>query len=147
MKKSRLALALPLTLAMLAFSATAQTPASNSNEERARLTPEQVQSIKSIQADAARKSAPVALRLAGIVKSVYENMLSENENPVLRRKLSKEMNRVAGQLLAIKGQSIRDTVRVLTPAQRALVRTEMVKPGAPADLSELISHLFSVPDK
>ena len=57
------------------------------------------------------------------------------------------MDEIVVKLLAVKGQSIRDTVAVLTPAQKQLVREEMRKPGAPGDLSELIERLFSAPEQ
>jgi len=121
--------------------------ASNSPDAIPQLTPAQLQSIKSIRSATERKAAPLAIRLAATVRRVYENMLSDKEDEALRKRLSSQMNEVASQLLAIKGQSIREIVRVLTPEQRSLIRSEMKKPGAPADLSELIMHVFKVPEK
>ena len=132
------ALLLPFIFGSLVFVCRAQTPG---------LSSDQIQAIKSIRIASGKKAAPLALRLAVVTKQIYENMLSEKENPALRHKLSREMEKVAGQLLAIKGQSIRDIVRVLTPEQRDVLRSEMRKPGAPADLSELIGRIFSVPEK
>jgi hypothetical protein len=50
-------------------------------------------------------------------------------------------------LLSIKGQSIRDMVKVLTREQKRLIKSEMTKPGAPGDLLELITKVFGIPEK
>jgi len=133
-----------VVLANVGMAQTGTT--SNSSDATPHLTPAQLQSIKSIRSETERKAAPLAIRLALTVKRVYENMLSDKEDEVLRQRLSRQMNDVATQLLAIKGQSIREIVKVLTPEQRSLIRSEMKKPGAPADLSELILHVFNVPE-
>lgn len=147
MKNKRVGLLLfPLILGALACVGMAQTP-SPLPEAVPRLSPAQLQAIKSVRAESEKKAAPLALRLATVAKQIYENMLSEREDAALRRKLSREMDGVATQLLAIKGQSIRGMVRVLTPEQRSFVRSEMRKPDAPGDLSELITRVFSVPEK
>lgn len=53
------------------------------------------------------------------------------------------MNKLGTELLTIKGQSIRDSVAVLTLEQKALLKSEMRKPEAPADLTELMDRLFA----
>ena len=127
--------------------AQVRSPSPEASETVARLSPAQLEAIKSIRAESEKKAAPLALRLAAVAKQIYGNMLSEREDAVLRRKLSRELNEVAARLLAIKGQSVRDMVRVLTPEQRDFIRGEMLKPGALGDLSELIARVFSVPEK
>ena len=74
-------------------------------------------------------------------------MLSEKEEDSLRLRYSREMNEAVVGILAVKGQSIRDMVRVLTPEQKKFIRSEMRKPGAPGDLSELIMRVFNIPEK
>ena len=145
--KNRLTILFLLALAS-ATAVTAQTPAGAENKAAAHpLSEAQVQAIKSIRAANERKAAPFALQLAAAAKQVYENMLSEKENAALRRRLSREMDEAVVKLLNIKGQSIREMVGVLTPAQKQLLRDEMRKPGAPGDLSELIAKLFNLPEK
>ena len=99
--------------------------------------------MKRIKTESEKQAAPLAMQLAAVAKQIYENMLSDKENQKLRRRLSHQMNEIAGKLLAIEGQSIRDTVAVLTPEQKRTLRDEMRKPGAPADLTELISKLLA----
>jgi hypothetical protein len=109
-----------------------------------RLTDSQVQALKTIRRNSEMKAVPHALRLAETAKKIYENMLSDKEDQRLRRRLERELDRIGASLIAIKGQSIRDMVGVLSADQKALLKTEMRKPGAPADLSELIVKLFKV---
>jgi uncharacterized membrane-anchored protein YjiN (DUF445 family) len=111
------------------------------------LTDAQKQAIKRIQTDAEKQAAPAALRLAGIVNKIYENMLADQPDEKLRASLSAQMEKATWTLLSIKGQSIHDIVRVLTPAQRQLVKVEMQKPGAPSDLTEVVAHVFKLDNK
>jgi Spy/CpxP family protein refolding chaperone len=111
------------------------------------LSDSQKQAIKRIQAEAEKKAAPAAIRLAGIVRKIYENMLADKPNEKLRAALSAEMKEAAWTLLSIKGQVVRDTINVLTPAQKQLVKSEIQKAGAPADLSEVVAHTFGLADK
>ena len=131
-----------------ATTATAQTPSGVGGGGASHtLSEAQRQAIKSIKAEGEKKAAPLALQLAATAKQIYENMLSEKEDEALRLRLSKEMDETLLKIVALKGQSIRDTVAVLTPAQRQLVREEMRKPGAPGDLSELIEKFFNAPEQ
>lgn len=151
MMKTRLTIFLMLTFffGALVSVGMAQTPSTTSNKSDANphLTAAQLQAIKSIRSESEKKATPLALRLASAAKQIYENMLSEKEDDALRQRLSREMNEVVVELLAIKGQSIREMVRVLTPVQREIIRSEMQKPGSPGDLSELIMRVFNIPEK
>lgn len=132
--------------AMISVGLAQTAPAaSNKPDVSPHLTAAQLQTIESIRAESKKKAAPFALRLASAAKQIYENMLSEHEDEALRQRLSGEMNEVVVELLAIKGRSIRDMVRVLTPEQKKFVKSEMQKLGAPDDLSELIVRMFKVP--
>jgi hypothetical protein len=142
-----------LFLAALAFASAqtllAQTSQSDANQTDAAhtLTDSQKQAIKGIQTDAERRAAPAVLRLNGIMSKVYANMLAERPDARLRATLSARMEKATWALFAIKGQSFYEILRVLTPAQRQLVRNEMKKPGAPSDLSEVLAHTFKLDEK
>jgi LTXXQ motif family protein len=123
-------------------SASAQTGAVKLDAAHT-LTEAQKTKLKNIREAAEKKAASAALRLAEIVKNIYNNMLAETPDEKLRLLLSGEMKEAAWTLLSIKGDSIRDMVAVLTPAQKELLKTEMRKPGAPADLSDIIEHTFN----
>src|SRR5258705_9385212 len=107
------------------------------------LSDAQKQAIKHIHVASEMRAALPALRLARVVSQIYRNMLADKPDEKLRARLAAEMKEVTWQLLVIKGEAIRQTVNVLTPEQKQLIRSEMGKPGAPADLSEGITHTFS----
>lgn len=111
------------------------------------LSESQLRAIKSIRSESEKKAAPLAMRLGATAMQIYENLLADEEDEQLRGRLTKEMDEVVVGLLSIKGQSIRDMVKVLTAEQKQLIRGEMTKPGAPGDLSELIVKVFGVPEK
>jgi Spy/CpxP family protein refolding chaperone len=111
------------------------------------LSEEQKKSLKAIQTEAEKKAAPIALRFAGIIRQVYENMLADQPDKELRAKLDAEMKETGWELLLIKGQSMFDAVSVLTPEQKRILKAQMMKPGASADMMELIGKTFKLTDK
>ncbi|MFL6228841.1 MAG: hypothetical protein ACJ741_08680 [Pyrinomonadaceae bacterium] len=141
--------ALSALICVSAATTRAQTNQSDANTADAAhtLTEAQRQSIKRIQTDTEKKAAPALRRLARVASKVYANMLAEKPDAKLRASLSAQLERATWALFAIKGQSFYEILRVLTPAQRQLIRDERRKPGAPADLSEVVAHLFKLDDK
>jgi len=133
-------------LALTALTGNAQTPptAKAAPNPAHSLSEAQKQAIERIRVESERRAAPRLARLAAVVSKIYENMLADKPDEALRAKLSAEMKEAAWALLAIKGQAIRETVNVLTPAQKQLVKSEMRKPGAPADLGEVIARTFNL---
>ncbi len=142
-------LSLSVVFVLAAGRGAAQTSAAQGGKPAAKpqLTEAQLQAIKSIRSESEKRAAVPALRLASTVKQIYDNMLAEKEDEALRQTLDRELDEVAVVLLAIKGQSIREMVRVLTPEQKQLLKSEMMKPDAPADLSELIARVFNIAEK
>jgi len=138
-------LLLSLSLIASAPAAIAQTgpttlPSGSANS----LSEVQKQAIKRIKVSSELRAAPIALRLARIVNEIYDNMLAVKPDEKLRAQLSEQMKTTTWELLSIKGQAIRETVNVLTPEQRQLIKIEKQKPGAPADLSEVIEKTFQL---
>lgn len=125
----------------------AQTASETNQAAENRLSETQLKAIKVIRVRAALRATPLALRLAMTAKRIYENLLSDKENASLRVRLDAEIHRIGGQLLTIKGNAIREEVLVLTPEQKKLIKTEMKKPDAPADLMEVIERTFNIPEK
>lgn len=126
-------------------SARAQETVSTPTQAKPVLSEAQLKRMQEIRTAAAKKAAPVALMLAATVKQIYENMLADKEDDALRQKLDKQLNEIGSQILAVKGQSIRDMVGVLTPEQKQFVKTELAKPGATGDLGEMIERVFNLP--
>lgn len=139
-------LLLPLLFVSLLSSSGFGARRSVRTETSETLSDAQKQAIQQIRSDSKKRAALPALHLARVISKIYANMLADRPDESLRVKLSNEMKNVTWQLLAIKGQAIRETVNVLTPAQRQIIRVEMRKPGAPADLGELIAKTFDFPD-
>ena len=54
------------------------------------------------------------------------------------------MKEAAREGLQVKGQVVRESVNVLTPEQKLLIKNEMQKPGAPADLAEILARTFGL---
>ena len=140
---------LPVLIFLLALliqheSARGQSLSQTGDAANKSLSESQVKAIKSIVSTSEKKAAPLAIQLAATAKLIYENMLAPKEDQRRRLRLSKQLNRITNELLGIKGQSMRDVIAVLTPAQKQLVREEMSKPGQPADLMELIKRVFKI---
>jgi hypothetical protein len=115
--------------------------------EADRLTAAQVQAMRAVKSRSEKKAAPLALKLAETARLSYENMLSDKEDETLRQRLERELDRIVVELVNLKGQSIREMVAILTKDQKKLLRAEMKKPDAPADLSEIISRVFKIAEK
>jgi hypothetical protein len=131
---------------VFAFASQGQAAINESSAAQSSTAPAlseaQQQAIKRIKAAGERKAALPGLRLAGIIRRIYQNMLAGKPDEKLRARLSAEMRETTWELLAIKGQTIRETVKVLTPEQKQYIKSEMKKPGVPADLGELIERVF-----
>ena len=132
-----------ILLAFLSLSACSIGHAQTSVTTQS-LSESQLKSIKSIESASEKKAAPLAIQLAATAKQIYENMLAPNEDQRRRLRLSKQLYRITNELLAIKGQTMRNVIAVLTPAQKDLLRKEMRKPDHPADLMEVIKRVFKV---
>ena len=111
------------------------------------LTPAQKQALRAIQSSNEQRAKPQALRMAQIARRIYANLLAERPDERLRSKLGKELDAAVLELLHIKGESIQESVRVLTPEQKRLLQEEMLKPDAPADLMEVMARTFAFEDK
>ncbi len=132
-----------LIVILLTITVSAQTD--SSSNVKLPLSATQMDAVKNIRNKAATEAAPLALQLATAVKQIYDNMLADAPNAKLREKLSKQMTGTVVKILLIKGQSIREMVGILTPEQKKFLKTEMTKPDAPADLSELMERVFNIP--
>lgn len=127
---------------------TQDTAATDSGKQAVNLLSDaQKQALRNIQARSEQSAKPFALHMAQVTKRIYANMLADKPNDTLRKQLGTEIDSVVVELLHVKGDSIRDVIGILTPAQRNLIRQEMAKPDAPADLTETIERTFHLRDK
>jgi Spy/CpxP family protein refolding chaperone len=115
------------------------------------LTAAQRQSFQDIMQSAEKaataQAAADVLKLGEIAKRIDRNLLSEKPDEAIHEKLSAELtDAVAGLVraaIAIKLNTVRDLAKVLTPEQKRFVITELDKPGANPDLTELLKKVFS----
>lgn len=119
-----------------------QAAAQGQRSSDAQLGPNQIAALKRIRAKAEKESVPVAMKLAVVVKGIYANMLAARPNSRRRLRLKRELHRQVLKLLDIKGESIRESVALLTSDQKSALRLQIQKPGAPADLNEAIEKLI-----
>jgi Spy/CpxP family protein refolding chaperone len=114
------------------------------------LTEAQKTAIQAIEVGSATKAAPIAARLAGVVRQIYANRLADMPDEVLATSLGTEMRDLTWQLLSIKGESMWAAVGVLTPEQKQIIRAELAKRQQGTDLTdlmELITQTFKVQRK
>jgi hypothetical protein len=114
------------------------------------LTEDQRTAIKLAKALAEEKAAPLALRLAAVVKRIYANNLADTPDLEVTTTLDGEMKELVWQLLLVKGESMWAAVRVLTPEQRATIREQVASRTTGTDLPDLIdviARTFKLSDK
>lgn len=110
-----------------------------------RLSEGQRQAIQAIRSQAKKKAAPLVLQLAPLAKEANENMLADNPDADRGRVLGQRIRRLLGELLDIRIQSIKEALKLLAPEQRKQLKAALAKPGAPADLMELMERCFKLP--
>ena len=98
----------------------------------------QKSAIRALQGESEQKTTQTATQLAGVVQKIYENNLSDTPNEALRVSLDNEMRELVWQMVAIKGNSMWTAVRMLTPEQKRVVRTEIARPRPTGDLPDVL---------
>lgn len=89
-------------------------------------------------------SAGVAIRVAGVAKEIYANLLADHPNDDTHKALSAKLHRTAGELLTQHAKAMRQCLAVLTIEQRHYVRDQMGTPDMPADLLEVIVKIYEL---
>jgi len=123
--------------------AFAQTPAGNAVPP---ITDAQREALKKVltagEAEAKGKVQPSAEKLASLAKDINRSVLSDKPDEVLVTKLRAELLDTAVGLVKaavdMKLATVSDLGKVLTPEQKRFLLTELEKPGAPSDLTELV---------
>jgi Spy/CpxP family protein refolding chaperone len=111
------------------------------------LSDAQKQAIQTIVRDNKKKAAPVALRLARTAHQVYENLLADAPDRQRADNLRDQMKDLVGQLVVIRGEAMREAVKILTSEQRRYLRAEIARPGAQGELIEIMMKVFQIPEK
>jgi hypothetical protein len=131
-------------LKLLLIVAVLTCSAAVSSQTATTLSLQQIEGLKAAKVKTEKQAVPYALKMAVTVKKIYDNMLSAHEDQRLRRKLAARLHLYTGKLLDIRGQSYRDALGILTPAQRQTIREALKKPDAPQDIGELIAKTFGL---
>jgi len=133
----------PLIVFCAAGLALAQTPPESLAPP---ITDSQREALKKVltagDAEAKEKIQPSAEKLASLAKDINRNVLSDKLNEALVEKLRAELLDTAAGLVKaavdMKLSTVSELGKVLTPEQKKFLLTELEKPGAPSDLTELV---------
>ena len=130
-----------IPIATAAFQAPAAAP-----RLRPALTEAQKQMLKSAETDLAGKMAPLAEKVNRIAKDLNRVLLADKADPDMRKKLADDLaNAVSGlaaEAIRLRVSALGAMIDSFSPEQKSLLRTELDKPGADADLLNVIKKVF-----
>ena len=106
------------------------------------LSEQQKKALQAIEAEMKAKAAPLALKIAALAQSLDRNTLSDQPDADLDRRLTAELSQTITEGLQLRLAAVRETVKILTPEQKNILRVEMEKPDANPDLVDLVTKLF-----
>jgi len=114
---------------------------------RPSLTDAQKQMLKSAETDLAGKMAPLAERISTIAKDLNRALLADKADPDVKKKLADDLaNAVSGlaaEAIRLRVSALGAIIDSLSPEQKSLLRAELDKPGADADLLNVIKQVFA----
>ena len=114
---------------------------------RPSLTDAQKQMLKSAETDLAGKMAPLAERISKIAKDLNRALLADKADPDVKKKLADDLaNAVSGlaaEAIRLRVSALGAIIDSLSPEQKSLLRAELDKPGADADLLNVIKQVFA----
>jgi hypothetical protein len=109
-------------------------------------TDAQKQMLKSAETDLTSKMAPLAERVSRTAKDLNRALLADKADPGMRRKLADDLaNAVSGlaaEAIRVRVSALGAIIDSLSPEQKSLLRAELDKPGADADLLNVIRKVF-----
>ena len=114
-----------------------------------RLTDAQKQALDkakvTIEAETRSKTTAFAVKAAEVAKNLDRNLLSEQPDTELDRKLQTDLVQMISEMVSsaiqTKMAADRDLIKLLTPQQKKMLLAEVEKSANP-DLEELIDKLF-----
>ena len=132
---------IPVSIATAAFqSPVAALPV------RPTLTEAQKQMLKSAETDLTSKMAPLAERVSRTAKDLNHALLADKADRDMQRKLADDLanavSELAAEAIRLRVSALRAIVDSLSPQQRSLLLAELAKPGADADLLNVIKKVF-----
>ena len=113
---------------------------------RPTLTEAQKQMLKSAETDLTSKIAPLAERVSRISRDLNRALLAEKADPEIKKKLADDLaNAVSGlaaEAIRLRLSALGAIIDSFSPEQKSLLRAELDKPGADADLLNVIKKVF-----
>jgi hypothetical protein len=114
---------------------------------RPTLTDAQKQMLKSAEADLAGKMTPLAEKISRIAKDLNRALLADKADPGVKKKLADDLanavSELAGEAIRIRVAALGAIIDSFSPEQKSLLRAELDKPGADADLLNVIKQVFA----
>ena len=102
--------------------------------------------LKSAETDLASKMTPLAEKVSRAAKDLNRALVADKADPDAQRKLADDLaNAVSGlaaEAIRLRVSALRGIVDSLSPEQKSLLRAELDKPGADADLLNVIKKVF-----
>ena len=128
----------------LSLALVAQEPP---RSEGVKLTDSQKQTLRTLQADSAAKTAAILGKLPEIAKAFHTNLLSDKPDAELDQKLSQQMVESFADVIRLRIGRIRSAVKSLTPGQRAAIAAELKQSDSPYVFDDLVVKVLGDPAK
>ncbi len=113
---------------------------------RPTLTDAQKQMLKAAEPELSSKMAPFAERVTRTAKDLNRALLADKADPDMQRKLAddlaKAVSGLAAEAIRLRVSALRAIVASLSPQQRSFLLAEIDKPGADADLLNVMKKVF-----
>lgn len=133
-----------LILAAMAVGVAQESPNPNLLSDSQKQALEKAR--KTVEGETKTKTMTITLKLATIARDLDRNILADQPDPDLDRKLQSDLVQTVTEMvsgvLQAKIAADREVVKILTPEQKKILRAELDKAGANPDLAELIGKLF-----
>lgn len=102
--------------------------------------------LKAAETDLNSKMAPFAETVSRTAKALNRALLADKADPELRGRLADDLaNRVSefvAEAIRMRVSTLRAIVDSLSPEQKSLLLAELDKPGADADLLNIMKKVF-----
>ena len=102
--------------------------------------------LRSAETDLTGKMAPLAEKISRIAKELNRALLADKADPDMKSKLADDLaNAVSGlaaEAIRLRVSALGAIIDSLSPEQKSLLRAELDKPGADADLLNVIKKVF-----
>lgn len=110
------------------------------------LTAQQTAAIQAILKRTAAQAAPLGVKIEAAARRLNENVLSDSPDEAVSTAATTEISTSLSSAVTLPIKAVKEIAALLTPEQRKFLRAEMAKPGAEANLLELIGRVYKLSD-